>query len=116
MGEKNDRSPPPPLPPFLGAMRGINVVRYEELPSDVVEAARARRARERGSAGAASAGGADDAAALTAFAADVPDDHPFAVKADVSEEEAALAAARLRVRRGLPLRDLSGRRGLPGME
>ena len=31
----------------------------------------------------------------------------------VSDEEAALAAARLKVKRGLPLRDLSGARGLP---
>lgn len=48
---------------------------------------------------------------LDALATDLPDDHPFAVRAEVSPEEAELAAARLRVRRGLPLRDLSGARG-----
>ena len=48
---------------------------------------------------------------LDALALDLPDDHPFAVRAEVSPEEQELAAARLRVRRGLPLRDLSGARG-----
>lgn len=89
-------------------MRGINVVRYDDLSADAVAAARARRARERGSGAPASA------ADVTAFADAVPDDHPFAVAAEVSDEEAALAAARLRVKRGLPLQDLSGRRGFPG--
>ena len=51
-----------------------------------------------------------------ALAADLPDDHPFAVRAEVSPEEAELAAARLRVRRGLPLRDLSGARGFSDEE
>lgn len=86
-------------------MRNVNVVRYDDLSDDAVAAARARRARER----AAGVPSGD----VTSFAAQVPDDHPFAVAAAVSEEEAALAAARLRVRRGLPLQDLSGRRGLP---
>ena len=53
---------------------------------------------------------------LEALANDLPDDHPFAVRADVSPEEAKLAKARLRVRRGLPLRDLSGARGFSSDE
>jgi hypothetical protein len=48
---------------------------------------------------------------LEALATDLPADHPFAVVEEVTPEEAELAAARLRVRRGLPLRDLSGARG-----
>lgn len=66
------RAHPPlshPLPP-PGAMRGVNVVAYEELDAGVVAAARARRAREA----TADAG---------AFAGDVPDDHPFAVRQEV---------------------------------
>ena len=51
-----------------------------------------------------------------ALAADLPEDHPFAVREEVSPEEAELAAARLRVRRGLPLRDLSGARGFSDEE
>ena len=48
---------------------------------------------------------------LEALATDLPADHPFAVVEEVTPEEAELAVARLRVRRGLPLRDLSGARG-----
>ena len=51
-----------------------------------------------------------------ALAADLPEDHPFAVRDEVSPEEAELAAARLKVRRGLPLRDLSGARGFSDEE
>ena len=51
-----------------------------------------------------------------ALAEDLPEDHPFAVRSEVSPEEAELAAARLRIRRGLPLRDLSGARGFSSDE
>jgi hypothetical protein len=49
---------------------------------------------------------------VVATAARAADPPPLSLP-QVSDEEAALAAARLKVKRGLPLRDLSGARGLP---
>lgn len=47
-------------------------------------------------------------ASLSLDNVDLPDNHPFATKQRVSQEEERLQAERLKVQRGLPLQDLAG--------
>ncbi|KAK9802693.1 hypothetical protein WJX73_007339 [Symbiochloris irregularis] len=86
---------------YTDIMKNVNTVQMEELSKDQIAAARERRLKERES--------------WTVDIDDIvlPDNHPFAVKKPVTKEDEELVEARLNVRRGLPLQDLSGRRGLP---
>lgn len=89
--------------PYLeDVMKNVNKVEYGELSEEQIAAARKRRAR----------GMVDFRKAEP----EVPKDHPFAVKQELTPEEEELIQKRLSVRRGAPVQDLSGRRGYPGME
>jgi hypothetical protein len=82
--------------PFYDAtMKRVNTVQYGELSSDQIAAARARRSRER-----------SPSPALRLEDIELPDNHPFASRANVSAAEEELMLARLRVRRGVPLQSL----------
>eukprot|EP00884_Botryococcus_braunii_P012360 jgi/Botrbrau1/21124/Bobra.0061s0019.1 len=88
--------------PFYNkVMKNINTVAIDELSPEQIEAARKRRMRERDTADG-------DIERIV-----LPENHPFAVKKKVSKEEEDLIKARLAVKRGLPLQDLQGTRGLP---
>jgi len=82
--------------PFYDAtMKRVNTVQYGELSSDQIAAARARRSRER-----------SPSPALRLEDIELPDNHPFASRTNVSAAEEELMLARLRVRRGVPLQSL----------
>lgn len=75
-------------------MKGMKTVKYEELSDEALEAARKRRQREV-------AGDSLDIENL-----DLPANHPFAVKQEVSKEEEEMQRQRLLARRGLSPQDL----------
>jgi len=75
-------------------MKGMKTVKYEELSDEALQAARKRRQREV-------AGDSLDIDNL-----DLPANHPFAVRQEVSKEEEELQRQRLLARRGLSPQDL----------
>jgi hypothetical protein len=75
-------------------MKGMKTVKYEELSDEALQAARKRRQREV-------AGDSLDFDNL-----DLPANHPFAVKQEVSKEEEEMQRQRLMARRGLSAQDL----------
>lgn len=88
-------------PYYKDIMKHVNTVHMEELSDDQIAAARARRSKER------------DVPRFDIEKMDLPDNHPFAVAKKVSKDEEELAKKRLEVTRGLPLQDLTGKRGFP---
>ncbi|CAL8465378.1 g4914 [Coccomyxa elongata] len=80
-------------------MKNVRTVQIEELSKEQIEAARMRRRKDR------------DIGSLDLENVELPENHPFAIKKQVSKDEEELQNARLKVRRGLPLQDLSGSRG-----
>ncbi|KAK9864950.1 hypothetical protein WJX84_010154 [Apatococcus fuscideae] len=88
--------------PYLSdAMKNVNTINYEPLSKDQIEAARKRRLRERDQ---------DD---IDIEKVELPENHPWAVKQKVTKDEEELQKARLTIRRGAPLQDLTGKRGFP---
>jgi hypothetical protein len=82
-------------------MREIDTVAIGELSEEAVAAARARRARERAVGEGRGGGGGGGGGGLDLDDVELPDNHPWAVRRPVSDEEEALIAARLSVpRRG----------------
>jgi hypothetical protein len=75
-------------------MKGMKTVRYDELSEEQVAAARKRRQREV----------ANDSIDIDAL--ELPSNHPFAVKQEVSKEEEEVQRQRLLARRGLSAQDL----------
>ncbi|KAK9903560.1 hypothetical protein WJX75_008961 [Coccomyxa subellipsoidea] len=88
-------------PFYDNVMKNVRTVQIEELSKEQIEAARLRRRRDR------------DVGSLDLENVELPENHPFAVKKQVSKDEEELQNARLKVTRGLPLQDLSGSRGFP---
>ncbi|KAL0029419.1 hypothetical protein WJX77_006094 [Trebouxia sp. C0004] len=88
-------------PYYKDIMKHVNTVDMEQLSDDQIAAARARRMKER------------DIARFDIEKMDLPENHPFAVAKKVSKDEEELAKKRLSVKRGLPLQDLTGKRGFP---
>lgn len=77
-------------------MRGVKTIEFEELSDDVIEAARRRRRQE-----IVRDGGVVDIDTIP-----LPENHPFAVKKQVSAEEEELQRLRLSTRRGLSAEDM----------
>lgn len=75
-------------------MKGMKTVRYDELSEEQMKAARQRRQRET----------SQDM--LDIENVELPPNHPFAVKKEISEEEAEIQRQRLMARRGLSAQDL----------
>lgn len=88
-------------PYYKDIMKHVNTVDMEQLSDDQIAAARARRMKER------------DTARFDIEKMDLPENHPFAMAKRVSKDEEELAKKRLSVKRGLPLQDLTGKRGFP---
>lgn len=81
-------------PFYSQMMKNVNTVQYDELSSDQIAAARQRRSADRSE---------DEKVDLNKI--QLPANHPFAVSKQISDEEEQLQNARLRVRRGMPLKD-----------
>lgn len=81
---------------YTRLMKGMKTVQYEELSPEQIEAARRRRRQE-----IAREGGSLDLDAI-----ELPENHPFAVKKNVSKEEEELQRLRLSARRGLSPEDM----------
>ena len=75
-------------------MKGMKTVKYDELSDEAMQAARRRRQREV----------ANDSLDIENL--ELPANHPFAVKQEVSKEEEELQRQRLLARRGLSAQDL----------
>ncbi|KAK9835326.1 hypothetical protein WJX81_002171 [Elliptochloris bilobata] len=88
-------------PSYDKAMKNVRTMKIEELTKEQILAARKRRSRER------------EGDSMDLSKVELPSNHPFAVAEQVTEEEEELQRARLNVRRGPPLQDLSGTRGFP---
>ncbi|CAL5222148.1 g4471 [Coccomyxa viridis] len=82
-------------------MKNVRTVQYEELSDDQIKAARMRRSRDR------------DFTKVDLEKVELPANHPFAMKKQVSRDEEKLQKARLEIKRGLPLQDLANNRGFP---
>ncbi|PSC69843.1 aspartyl glutamyl-tRNA amidotransferase subunit B [Micractinium conductrix] len=76
-------------------MKGMRTVKMEELPPEVIEAARRRRQREVEK---------DQLPDLDSI--ELPDNHPFAVKKKLAPEEERLQRSRFSARRGLSEEDM----------
>ncbi|KAK9805559.1 hypothetical protein WJX72_005072 [[Myrmecia] bisecta] len=97
----DERGRTPGKDPFYDdVMKNMNTVAFEELSKEQIMAARKRRSLERD-------------ADLDLSKVELPDNHPWAVKKQVDPQEEELQKARLNIRRGAPLQDLSGNRGFP---
>jgi hypothetical protein len=83
-------------PFYSQMMRNVNTVQYDELSTDQIAAARQRRSQDRSQ---------DEKVDLNKI--QLPANHPFAVSKQISDEEEQLQKARLRVRRGMPLKDIN---------
>lgn len=91
--------------PYLeDVMANMGRVQYGDLSEEQINEARNRRSRAR--AGKSPPNEED---------IDIPSNHPFAKREQITEEQQELMKKRLQVKRGLPLQDLQGTRGLPGM-
>lgn len=75
-------------------MRGMKTVKYDELSTEQMAAARRRRQREV----------ANDSIDIDTL--ELPANHPFAVHQEISAEEEELQKQRLQARRGLSAQDL----------
>jgi hypothetical protein len=81
---------------YSKAMKGMKKVQMEELSDEQVQAARRRRRQE-----IVRDGGTVDLDTIV-----LPDNHPFAVKENISEEEEEMQRLRLSARRGLSPEDM----------
>eukprot|EP00878_Enallax_costatus_P009008 GHUV01009420.1.p2 GENE.GHUV01009420.1~~GHUV01009420.1.p2 ORF type:complete len:204 (+),score=46.40 GHUV01009420.1:606-1217(+) len=73
--------------PFMsGVMKNVNTVQMEELSPDIIAAARARRSRERANH------------KLDLEDIELPENHPWATRKPMSQEQEAAIAQRLQVR------------------
>lgn len=91
--------------PYLeDVMANMGRVQYGDLSEDQIQDARKRRSRARGGK-------------LPPKEEDIviPSNHPFAKREQITLEQQELMKQRLQIKRGLPLQDLQGTRGLPGM-
>lgn len=83
-------------PFYSQMMKNVNTVQYDELSPEQIAAARQRRSQDRSE---------DEKVDLNKI--QLPANHPFAVSKQISDEEEQLQNARLRVRRGVPLKDVN---------
>ncbi|KAG7674911.1 hypothetical protein Ndes2526B_g07754 [Nannochloris sp. 'desiccata'] len=81
---------------YSKAMKGMKKVQMEELSDEQVQAARRRRRQEI----------VRDGGTVDLDTIELPDNHPFAVKEKVSEEEEEMHRLRLSARRGLSPEDM----------
>lgn len=91
--------------PYLeDVMERMGRVQYGDLSETQINEARLRRSRAR-----------RGKLPPNEEEIDIPANHPFAKREQISSDQEELMKQRMRVRRGLPLQDLRGTRGLPGM-
>jgi hypothetical protein len=81
---------------YSKAMKGMKKVQMEELSDDQVQAARRRRRQEIDR----------DGGTVDLDSIELPDNHPFAVKEQITEEEEEMQRLRLSARRGLSPEDM----------
>jgi hypothetical protein len=92
-------------PYYQNMMKNVNKVRVEPLSQAQIEDARKRRAGDLSARGKTSRGVGKDKDSLEDFS--IPDNHPWAEKKGVAEDDEELIKARLAVKRGLPLENLN---------
>ena len=93
-------------PYYKNMMKNINKVKVQPLTQEQIEEARKRRAGDMRARGSQTSGAkGKEGENLEDF--NIPENHPWAEKKDVSKDDEELIKARLSVRRGLPLESLN---------